>query len=154
MTGELTISLRPLYRSYRFGEVSSTIAPMPGEFLYPPAGLDAFEVVVRNLADDWHIADIEDGGRGILHHMPRVGSARPDSRLRIQARVSDKAGDPVSGADVHVLPESAVTEAALSAAMTKGSTDQRGGFESETLAPGKYRLVATRRELDLSLEER
>jgi len=58
----------------------------------------------------------------------------------------------VAGADVYVLPKSAVTEAAISAEMERGQTDQRGVFRSSTLKPGKYRVLATRRKLDRSPE--
>ncbi len=160
-TREITVRLQPVYRSYYFGEVSSTSAAVPGEFVYPPVSTDAFEVGLRNLADDWYVDDIEYGGRSIQHQTLVIGSARPDSRLRIsighdggriRAAVMDDDGDPVAGGDVYVLPDSAVTEAEVAAQMEKGQTDQRGVFRSTALKPGKYRVVATPRKLDYSPE--
>ena len=68
----------------------------------------------------------------------------------LTARVADKDGNPISGAYVAIVPESAATEAEMSAVTTFGQTDPSGVYSATALRPGKYRVLATNDAIDLA----
>jgi hypothetical protein len=49
-----------------------------------------------------------------------------------------------------IVPESAATEAAMSAVMTVGQTGINGVYSAGALAPGKYRVLAANETIDLA----
>jgi hypothetical protein len=57
--------------------------------------------------------------------------------------VADTEGKPVPNATVIVVPDSITTVTALSRVSTHGKTDQNGSYKLKSLAPGKYRVLAT-----------
>ena len=158
---EVRIDVRPVYRASFQAERAGATTTIPGEFLCGGLAPDPLEISVRNLDDDWYVADIEYGGKSIVNGVLRVGEARQGSRLRItigrdageiEVAVKDEDGGPEPNSTVYVLPESAVNEAELAQMMTKGSPDQLGLYRSGALRPGAYRVVAVRAKLDLSPE--
>jgi hypothetical protein len=74
---------------------------------------------------------------GTLH----ILLAHGDAQLSIA--VADAEGKPVPNTTVMVVPESATSAAALSRVHTRGRTDQNGNFSVQSLAPGKYKVLAT-----------
>jgi hypothetical protein len=51
---------------------------------------------------------------------------------------------------VAIVPESAATEAEMSAVMTFGQTGPNGVYSASALAPGKYRVLATNETIDMA----
>jgi protocatechuate 3,4-dioxygenase beta subunit len=70
----------------------------------------------------------------------------------VSARVTDKDGAPVRDIPVLLLPVDAATPAVVQAAMVTGATDQQGQYTSQTIAPGKYYVVATDSRIDATPE--
>jgi protocatechuate 3,4-dioxygenase beta subunit len=96
------------------------------------------------------------GGFSILHGAMRYGSAAAGAGMRVvvardggflAVNVADKDGKPVPQASVYAMPKEEMTTWALSAALVSGRTDQSGRFLSNTLAPGKYYVLATEAEV-------
>ncbi len=56
----------------------------------------------------------------------------------------DSAGTPLPNVNVVFIPENALNPADLPEAISTTLTDQRGAYQSATLSPGRYRVVATR----------
>jgi hypothetical protein len=99
------------------------------------------------------------GGQSVLHGVVPLGGATSCGVLRfviahdggtLIAHVADKDGNPISDAYVAIVPESAATEAEMSAVMTFGQTGMNGVYSTTALAPGKYRVLATNETIDLA----
>jgi hypothetical protein len=52
-----------------------------------------------------------------------------------------------------VIPDSVTNMSALSRVLTHGQTDQNGSYTSRSLAPGKYRILATSRPVRWEIPE-
>jgi hypothetical protein len=87
---------------------------------------------------------IEDG---ILRIAPaasgtiRVLMARGAATLAVAVAAKD--GNPAPNSTVILVPDSVTTVPALSRVSTHGQTDQNGNYTCGSLAPGKYRVLAT-----------
>jgi hypothetical protein len=68
----------------------------------------------------------------------------------LTVRVADKEGDPIPDAYVAIIPESAATEAGMSAVMTFGQTGPNGVYSASVLPPGKYSVLASYETIDLA----
>jgi hypothetical protein len=106
-----------------------------------------------------YLKEITCGGRSVLHGVAPLGGAASCGALRfviahdggtLTARVADKDSNPIPDAYVAIVPESAATEAEMSAAMTVGQTGLNGVYSASALAPGKYRVLATNETIDLA----
>ena len=71
----------------------------------------------------------------------RVVVARGTASLAVRA--ADANGNSAPDATVIVIPDSVTNMPALSRVLTHGQTDQNGSYTSRSLAPGKYRILAT-----------
>jgi hypothetical protein len=128
-----------------------TMSLLPGPFSFPvvPAGDYAFRV--GGLPAGSYVKSI--------HYGP-ADLSRVPLRLRFESgeevvvavavdggsltvRVSEKDGNPISGANVCIVPTEVSSEADLSSALTWGQSDPDGLYHSPTLRPGKYHSVAT-----------
>jgi hypothetical protein len=78
----------------------------------------------------------------------RVSLAHDGASLTV--RVEDKDSNPISDAYVAIVPESAATEGETSAVMTVGQTGPDGVYSARSLAPGKYRVLASYETIDLA----
>jgi len=127
--------------------------PIPGPFRFFPEPIfqDDYIVDVGGLPNGVYWKDVTYGGRSIRNAFfnPGTGANPPVIRFvlardggHVSAAVSDSQGKPVSDADVALLPASADSEAALASMMTWGRTDSNGEWTSETIAPGKYSVIA------------
>ncbi len=76
------------------------------------------------------------GSNGTLRILASQGGST------IGATVTDSDDRPVPDATVVVVPESATNAQQFSAFARRGATDTGGSFTSQTLAPGKYRVLA------------
>jgi hypothetical protein len=64
------------------------------------------------------------------------------------AKVADKDGNPLGDQNVILMPESAGSQAQFAASLVWGQTDQNGIYQSGTLRPGKYLVLATGMTVD------
>ena len=91
--------------------------------------------------NDIKIADgilrLAPGSAGTLHLVMATDVAT------VAVTVKDALDNPVSGASVVLIPESVTTAPALSRLAVRGQADQNGSYTSPSLAPGKYRVLAT-----------
>jgi hypothetical protein len=120
---------------------------------------DDYTVDLHAISSGWYAKSITCGGRSVLHGVAPLGGAESCGALRfvfahdggsLTARVADKDGNPISEAYVAIVPESAATEAEMSAVMTFGQTGVNGVYSASALAPGKYRVLATNDTIDLA----
>jgi hypothetical protein len=120
---------------------------------------DDYTVDLRAMSSGWYAKSITCGGRSVLHGTAPLGGATSCGALRfviahdggtLTARVADKDGNPIPDAYVAIVPESAATEAEMSAAMTVGQTGMKGVYSASALPPGKYRVLATNETIDLA----
>jgi hypothetical protein len=120
---------------------------------------DDYTVDLRAMSGGWYAKSVTCGGRSVLHGVAPLGGSASFGALRfvfahdggtLTARVADKDGNPISDAYVAIVPESASTEAEMSAVMTFGQTSLNGVYSAGALAPGKYRVLATNETIDLA----
>jgi hypothetical protein len=120
---------------------------------------DDYTVDLHAISGGWYAKSITCGGRSVLHGIAPLGGATSCGTLRfvfahgaasLTARVVDKDGNPISDAYVAIVPESAATEAEMSASMTFGQTGPNGIYSASALPPGKYRVLATNETIDLA----
>lgn len=118
---------------------------VPGTFSFP-ALRDVEYLLQPNLGPlaafpNAYIKDITYGPSSILFGMFRAA----EGTLRVTIGNDGgfiKATAP-PGAQILILPATATNEALLAAAMVSGQADNTGSYTSRSLAPGKYRLLAT-----------
>jgi hypothetical protein len=164
-TEKLSVNLNAPKRSYRsFGGVSearSARVAIPGDFSIPFVLMDEYEVDVTGMPQGIYVKDILYGTASVKSDVLHVGSAAGNTGLKIilgqdggniDARVADKDGIPVGDQSVIIMPQSAGSEAQFAAALIFGQTDQNGVYQSTTLAPGKYLVLATGMTLDRTPE--
>jgi len=121
-----------------------------GNFYPVPSGDYSVEV---HLPKGSYVKQITDGGRdiadGLLHLSPGASAT-----LRIVAsqgggtitcRVTDADGNPLPDRAVVLVPEGVFTPSQLSMRAQQAHTDSHGVFESATLAPSTYRVLALSR---------
>jgi hypothetical protein len=90
--------------------------------------------------------DIDLSG-GVLHLAPAASGTLQillaQGAAELAVAVADSEDKPVPNATVIVVPESVTSVPALSRTHTLGHTDQNGNFTVKSLAPGRYRVLAT-----------
>jgi hypothetical protein len=152
----------PLDRDTFFGEVLSARTSIPGEFHFRDLLPGDYSATGVTSSSGLYIKDISYGGASVLHQPLRFGSAAIGSEIRvlvgrdgssINAAVTDKNGNPVPYANVACMPASAGSELDLAAGLVWGQADQQGGYESGTLAPGKYYILATEAPISMTYED-
>jgi protocatechuate 3,4-dioxygenase beta subunit len=120
---------------------------------------DEYTIDARGMSRGWYVKDITCGGRNVLHATAKLGGDESCGGLQITmardagslaARVADRDGNPIAGVNVIVIPESAGTEAEMSAAMTFGPTGKDGVYTARALPPGKYRVLATTESINFA----
>ena len=87
------------------------------------------------------------GVAGTLRVLMAAGAAT------VTVRVTDADGESVQDATVMVIPDSVTDMRALSRVLTRGQTDQTGSCTLRSLAPGKYRVLATREPVHWEVPE-
>ena len=153
---KLTVDLNAPKRSARsFGSVSesrSAHAAIPGDFTIPFVLMDEYEVDVTGVPQGLYVKDILYGTASVKYDVLHVGSAAGNMGLKIvlgqdggnvSAKVTDKDGNPVGDQNVVIMPPGAGSESQFAAALVFGQTDQNGVYQSGTLPPGKYLMLAT-----------
>jgi hypothetical protein len=162
---KLSVNLNAPKRSYRsFGNKSeerSARVTIPGEFTIPFVLMDEYEVDVSGVPPGLYVKDILYGTASVKSAVLHVGSAAGNMGLKIvmgqdggsvTARVTDKDGNPVGDQNVIVMPQSAASEAQLAASLVFGQSDQKGVYQSGTLPPGKYLVLAASMTVDRTPE--
>lgn len=134
---------------------------VPSSFSRPlPIPADDYAIEVQGIdGGGRYLKDITCGGRSVLRDRAPLGGASSCGALRfvlahdagsLIANVADKDGNPIPDAYVAIIPESAATEAEMSATMTFGQTGLSGVYLANALPPGKYRVLATNQTVDLA----
>jgi len=161
LESKISLWLRPTTRAPWQGELTDTTASVPGQFLFPGLLIDDYNINVNGLPKGAYLKDITYGGLSILHQPLHPGSAMGNATLRlivahdggtVNAKVTDKDGNPVADCQVLIIPAAASSESSLADTMLLGQTDQNGAHSSEMLAPGKYILLATNTPVDRTPE--
>lgn len=133
---------------------------VPGGVSFDNLFLDVYEVQPDIRGPGLYVKAITYGDRSVWHEPLRYGTAMAGAGLRIvvardggriAARVADKDGNPIADACVVLFPADAASEGALAATMVTGQTDQLGQYQSKTLAPGAYYVLASEEGFDLSV---
>ncbi|MBK9169000.1 MAG: carboxypeptidase regulatory-like domain-containing protein [Bryobacterales bacterium] len=159
----IRVWLNPIGRASFSQERSAFEAkrPVPGTFTIPQVLLGEYEVELRDVPDEAYVKDILYGGQSIRHQPLRVGSAIGNASLRIvlgldggtvAVRAADREGKPAADVHIVLLPDAALTEAALADSLATGLADQMGYWMSGRLAPGKYHVLAVRAPINKSPE--
>ena len=119
------------------GRILKTVPP--GEYAIEAYAPDAYakEMTYNGLKLADRIARIAPGESGTLH----LQMSRAAAELTVA--VVDTEGKPVADAMAIVVPDSVNNTGALNRVQTRGKTDQNGNFNVKSLAPGKYRVLAT-----------
>jgi hypothetical protein len=155
------ISIQPLLRTQMPGEKSGGRPDIPGGVTLSGLWIDDYNVRATVNAPGLYVKDVTYGGRSVLYEPLHMGSAMAGTGLRmtvgqdggtISTHVTDKDGNPVSDALILTMPAGAPSEGVLSSRIVTGQTDQLGQFQSGTLAPGTYYVVATEDPYDMTPE--
>jgi len=114
----------------------------PGDYAIEFQTLGKITTYAKEMTyNDIKIADgilrLAPGSAGTLHLVMATDVAT------VAVTVKDALDNPVSGASVVLIPESVTTAPALSRLAVRGQADQNGSYTSPSLAPGKYRVLAT-----------
>lgn len=132
------------------GNFSRSVMPQPDGYTIDVQGVNG---------NGRYVKDITCGGVSVLHGTAALGGAESCGALRVvlahdgstlAAHVLDTDGNPIPEVWVVIIPESAVTEAAMSAAMVYGQTGANGVYMARSLPPGKYRVLATNETIDMA----
>jgi hypothetical protein len=120
---------------------------------------DDYAIDLRGISGGWYVKDISCGGKSVLHGLAPLGGDASCGGLRfllahdaasLTAHVAGQDGNPIADVYVAIVPESAATEAEMSAAMTFGQTGANGVYTAKSLPPGKYRVMATNETISLA----
>jgi hypothetical protein len=160
---KLSIALQPMTRApfMREHEGLRIKSSIPGEFSFPRALLDDYQIQLSGVPKDLYVKDLTYAGTSILRSPLRVGSAIGNATLRvimardggvINAKVADKDGNPVPDSYVLLVPAEVNSEATVAAALISGQTDQKGTYATAALPPGKYYALASTTPIDRSPE--
>ena len=133
---------------------------VPGSFSLQRLPADDYAVDLRDLPEGCYVKEATLAGADILHAPLRLSEAL-DSRLRIalacdagslQARVTDREGNPVSDVNVFVIPGDAGSAAALSMVVRQAAVENGWSGTVKPLPPGKYLVLAAHLDFDGSAE--
>jgi hypothetical protein len=157
LTGKLRLAVEAITRTER----GNTQVSIPGEFTFEGGLLmDEYGLDI-SVPTGVYVKDVTYADRSILHQTLRVGSAVGNAGLRVilgrdggtvGGRVADKDGNPVADCTVVILPVAADNEAVFAASLKTHKCNETGEWRSETLAPGKYFVLATSGTIDRSPE--
>jgi hypothetical protein len=148
------ISLEPLTRPSFMGEQTELEVSVPKEFSFPSSLMGEYAVRIGGISSPGiYVKDMVYARRSIRNKSLRLtGSTDIDPELRIilgadggtlSTTVVDKDGKPIPDSYVLIMPAEIVSEAEFASALVSGQTDQNGRYSSDTLAPGKYYLLAS-----------
>ncbi|MCU0226066.1 MAG: carboxypeptidase regulatory-like domain-containing protein [Bryobacterales bacterium] len=172
------VALEPLDRAFFMGEQrNARIEAIPGRGEMGAVLVDEYSVSVRlprsgpsapgsgaptSPAPGLYVKEIRYGDAAVLAQAMRVGMQPADTALKVRlghdagtvtVRVTDQKRNPVSDAQVFLLPSDAADEGALAETLLRGQTDQYGSVTwQREVAPGSYRAVAILTNFDYSPE--
>jgi hypothetical protein len=138
-----------LERSFPFSGALGFVAP--GEF-----------DIAATLGPGLYVKQMTYGGVEVLQHRVKFSGAGGNTTLRIvvgrdgstmAVTVNDADGHAVPQAPVLIIPETVTSVPQLAAHMILGQTDQAGVYNSATLAPGRYAVLACGRSIRMSPED-
>jgi hypothetical protein len=141
---------RRIWTNGTWNELQGAASEVPGRFRFPDLLLGDYEISVLGLAPGQYLKDVTYGGGSVLHQPLHLGNATGNWNLRLaiagdggtlSAQVRDGDGKPLIDAYVYLLPDSALSEAALADVLVWGQTDQYGRYTSDTIPPGRYRVL-------------
>jgi hypothetical protein len=134
---------------------------IPGTFSFPSLAMADYGVRTLVNAPGLYVKDVTYAGHSVMDEPLRLGSAIPGAGIRvimgrdgatINARVTDKDGNPVPAIPVLVMPADVRSEAVLQNALVIGETDQTGTYRTHILAPAKYYVAAISEPVDAATD--
>jgi hypothetical protein len=161
VTSRVSVSLAPLYRTTFPSERGGARADIPGTFTIDGVFQDDYSVRALINAPGIYVKDVTYAGRSVLYEPLRMGTAMSGAGLRVvmahdgatlSVQVADKDGNPGADLRVLVMPAEVRSEAVLASRLVQGQTDQLGQYTSQTLAPGKYYVMAAEETVDATPE--
>ncbi len=119
-------------------------------------------VVVRvtGLPEAWFLSAVTHGSQNVIDTPIDVLGTDSDVRIVVSHRgaaldgsVEDAVGRPAALRDVRIFPDAEGAPATWTSNLRRALTDRSGHFHLEGLAPGDYLVVATDRQVPISLDE-
>lgn len=158
-----TLELRaaPKTRSPWLGESQPVRAQIPGPFRFERLYIDDYVFKISGVPQGVYVKGATYAGRDILKEPLRPGTGIGSTSIRITlatdggslaVQLADKDRNPVSNACVFVVASSSASEGEIASSVISGQSDQKGSWLSPTLAPGKYRVIATTLPVPLTPE--
>jgi hypothetical protein len=154
---KLTIALTPTRAGFQ-GKSQHPLATadIPGSFSLSDVVGESYYVQPSlsgaGVLGGLYVKDVTYSGKSVLHESLDVGHATPGAGLRIVVandggkigvRVTDKNGNPVSGAQIVIIPGDIPSAAIMADAMAFGQTYENGTYTAGPLPPGKYWVMAS-----------
>lgn len=162
ISARVTIAVIPMLRSTLPGESFYARSELPtSTFSFSGMVPGDYDVRASLNLPGYYIKDVTWAGESVMNRPLHVGAAMEGTPVRVivasdgatlSATVTDKDGNPQPDMQVLVMPKEISSEAVLQSVMVTGVTDQRGGYHSHTLPPGKYYIVATNEVFDATPE--
>jgi hypothetical protein len=143
------------------GEKADARVNIPDTFSFPSIPLDDYYLRLTLNARGLYIKDVTYTGRSIKDEVFHFGNTMPGAGLRItiaqdggllNATVADKDSNPLPDMHVIFFPADIPSEGIFAERIVSGLSDQTGGYQSATLAPGKYYVAATSDQFDYTVE--
>ncbi len=134
---------------------------VPGPLTLARTTINDYRLNVLDLPEGCYLKEEAYGGRSFLHNLLRLTRGPGEGRLRlviacdggaVTARVMDKDGNPVSHANLFVMPAGTPSAAALADEMRRGEVQSGWSGAMGALPPGKYLALACDLEIDGTAE--
>jgi hypothetical protein len=154
-TLKFAIGMTPLDRARSPSDGSVRGVTVPGSFSLSGTLMTEYTLSFARLPGVY-VKEVNYGGLSILHKPFEINKGvslavtLSSNGAVIKAQVVDKDGTAVPDVSVLVLPANVNSGPELSAAMKSGISAYDGSYVSETLAPGRYYVLATSQHLDLT----
>lgn len=154
------IFVEPLRRTPPVGQDRMKRSSVPGMGVFPGVATDEYGVRVVGLPTAplgpararVYVRDIQFGGRSILHSRLRTTESGSGTGLKVEigtdggsitVNATTREGGPLSDQGVVLFPETPGGYGALADVILSGSTTSNGGFQTGSIAPGKYYVACT-----------
>lgn len=158
---KVSLTLMPLARYPIIGESLAASSSLPGRFSLGAIFRDDYVLAGFVTGAGCYIKDITYMGSSVLREPLRGSRIDTAQELHVvvgfngaslRAVVKDADGKGLPDVNVVAIPEGADSEAQLATSLKRFRTDQTGTCNFGTLAPGKYRVLATPDPIDLTPE--
>jgi hypothetical protein len=159
--GKQDVKFLPMMLALRSGVGLGDFLSVPGTQTISSVIPGEYAFVTREAPKGFYVKEAVYGGTNLLREVASVGGGvGPDVRFTIgtdggtiQTAVIDRDGNPVADAFVYIVPSEILPEGAVTKIWVTGNTAQNGVFESPTVAPGKYDVLAIQRQISTVPED-